>query len=428
MLAALCLTACADVAQLPVSAGTGPAPTLPEPRRSLVPTVNIAPAQGWLGASAPTGPAGTQVQRYAQGLDHPRWLLVLPNGDVLVAETNAPAKPAGAGGIRGWIMGLVMKRAGAATPSANRITLLRDTQGKGVADQRFVLLEGLHSPFGMAWVNGALYVANTDAVLRFPHVLGETRIAAPGVKVADLPAGSINHHWTKSLLPSPDGRQLYITVGSNSNAGERGVAAEEGRAAIWQFDVASGTLRPFATGLHNPNGMAWEPETGLLWTAVNERDELGSDLVPDYLTAVHDGAFYGWPYSWYGGHIDSRVQPPRPDLVARARVPDYALGPHTASLGLAWSGGTKLPEAYAKGMFVGQHGSWNRRPHSGYKVVFVPFAHGRPSGQPVDVLTGFLSADGRAFGRPVGVALDRRGALLVADDVGNVIWRVSQLP
>jgi len=427
VLAALCLSACGDMAQLPVSAGSGPAPTLPEPRSTLLPTVNIAPAQGWPAAGAPSGPAGTQVQAYARGLDHPRWLLVLPNGDVLVAETNAPPKPDDARGIRGWIMGLVMKRAGAATPSANRITLLRDTQGKGVADQRVVLLEGLNSPFGMAWLNGALYVANTDAVLRFPYALGETRIAAPGVKVADLPAGRINHHWTKSLLPSPDGRRLYITVGSNSNVGERGVAAEEGRAAIWQLDLASGTLRPFATGLRNPNGMAWEPQTGLLWTAVNERDELGSDLVPDYLTAVHDGAFYGWPYSWYGDHVDARVQPPRPDLVARARVPDYALGPHTASLGLAWSGGTTLPAAYAQGMFVGQHGSWNRRPHSGYKVVFVPFTQGRPSGLPLDVLTGFLSADGRAYGRPVGVALDQTGSLLVADDVGNVIWRLSAL-
>jgi len=427
MLAALCLSACGDLARLPVSAGTGPAPTLPKPRSTLLPTVNIAPAQGWPVAGAPIGPADTRVQRFAQGLDHPRWLLVLPNGDVLVAETNAPARPDDGAGIRGWIMGLVMQRAGAGTPSANRITLLRDSQGTGVADQRFVLLEGLNSPFGMAWVNGALYVANTDAVLRFPYAPGETRIAAPGVKVADLPAGPINHHWTKSLLASPDGRRLYITVGSNSNVGERGMAAEEGRAAVLQLDLASGTLRPFATGLRNPNGMAWEPETGLLWTAVNERDELGSDLVPDYLTAVHDGAFYGWPYSWYGEHVDIRVQPPRPDLVARARVPDYALGPHTASLGLAWSGGTTLPGVYAQGMFVGQHGSWNRRPHSGYKVVFVPFVNGRPSALPLDVLTGFLSPEGRALGRPVGVALDGRGALLVADDVGNIIWRLSAL-
>ena len=422
---ALALAACGDLARLPVAAGSGPTPSLPAPRPSLIPTVHIAPALGWPADLAPSGPPGTQVNAFARGLDHPRWLLVLPNGDVLVAETNAPAKPDGAQGIRSWIMGLVMARAGAATPSANRITLLRDGQRRGVADERFVLLEGLNSPFGMAWVDGMLYVANTDAVLRFPCPLGQTRITAAGVKVADLPAGPINHHWTKSLLASPDGRALYITVGSNSNVGERGMDAEVGRAAVWQLDLGSGSLRPFASGLRNPNGMAWEPVTRALWTVVNERDELGSDLVPDYLTAVLDGAFYGWPYSWFGSHVDQRVQPPRPDLVAQARVPDYALGPHTSSLGLAWSGGTTLPAAYAQGMFIGQHGSWNRRPHSGYKVVFVPFALGRPTGLPQDVLTGFLSPDGKAYGRPVGVALGQDGALLVADDVGNVVWRLS---
>ena len=426
-LVGLSLAACGDTAHLQVDAGSGPTPALPAPRNSLVPTVNIAPAVGWPAGVTPSGPPGTQVNAFARGLDHPRWLLALPNGDVLVAETNAPAKPDDAQGIRGWVMGLVMARAGAATPSANRITLLRDSQGSGTADQRHVLLEGLHSPFGMAWVDGMLYVANTDAVLRFPYPLGGTHISTAGVKVADLPAGTINHHWTKSLLASPDGRSLFITVGSNSNVGERGTNAEVGRAAIWQLDLASGTLRTFASGLRNPNGMAWEPTTGALWTVVNERDELGSDLVPDYLTAVLDGAFYGWPYSWFGGHVDQRVQPPRPDLVAKARVPDYALGPHTASLGLAWSGGTTLPAAYAQGMFIGQHGSWNRRPHSGYKVVFVPFAQGRPLGLPQDVLTGFLSPDAKAYGRPVGVALDRTGALLVADDVGNIIWRLSAL-
>jgi len=373
----------------------------------------------------PSGPPGTQVNAFAHGLDHPRWLLTLPNGDVLVAETNAPEKPDDAQGIRGWVMGLVMARAGAVTPSANRITLLRDSKGTGTADERFVLLEGLNSPFGMAWVDGMLYVANTDAVVRFPYALGGTHIAAAGVKVADLPAGSINHHWTKSLLASADGQSLYVTVGSNSNVGERGTDAEVGRAAIWQLDLRSGTMRQFASGLRNPNGMAWEPTTGALWTVVNERDELGSDVVPDYLTSVVDGAFYGWPYSWFGTHVDERVQPPRPDLVASARVPDYALGPHTASLGLTWSGGTTLPAAYAQGMFIGQHGSWNRRPHSGYKVVFVPFVQGRPMGLPQDVLTGFLSDDAKAYGRPVGVVLDHSGALLVADDVGNVIWRLS---
>ena len=352
---------------------------------------------------------------------------MLPNGDVLVAESNAPPKPEGGKGIKGWVMGLVMKRAGAAVPSANRITLLRDTDGDGVADLRTVLLEKLHSPFGMALVGNQLYVANSDAVVRFPYEAGVTRITAPGTKVVDLPAGPINHHWTKNLIASKDGSKLYVTVGSNSNVGERGMAAETGRAAIWEVDAGSGAHRIFASGLRNPNGMAWEPLGAVLWTVVNERDELGSDLVPDYLTSVRDGAFYGWPYSYFGQHVDARVQPPQPALVASAVAPDYALGPHTAPLGLAFSGGTSLPALFANGMFIGQHGSWNRRPHSGYKVIFVPFTNGSPSGMPVDVLTGFLSEEGNAYGRPVGVALDKRGALLVADDVGNIVWRVTSL-
>jgi glucose/arabinose dehydrogenase len=423
--AALSLTACGDLARLQVADGSGLTPTLPEPRSRLIPTVNIAPAVGWPDGVQPSSAAGTQVNAFARGLDHPRWLLTLPNGDVLVAETNAPAKPDNAGGIRGMVMGMVMKRAGAATPSANRITLLRDSQGNGTADQRFVLLEGLNSPFGMAWVDGMLYVANTDAVVRFPYPLGDTRISTVGEKMADLPAGNINHHWTKSLIASPDGQSLYVTVGSNSNVGERGMDVEEGRAAVWKLDIKSGNMKLFAGGLRNPNGMAWEPVTGVLWTVVNERDELGSDLVPDYLTSVVKDGFYGWPYSWYGDHVDVRVKPPRPDLVASAIVPDYALGPHTASLGLAWADGTTLPTAYSQGMFIGQHGSWNRRPHSGYKVVYVPFAQGKPSGLPVDVMAGFLSPEGNAYGRPVGVVMDKGGALLVADDVGNVIWRLS---
>jgi glucose/arabinose dehydrogenase len=320
----------------------------------------------------------------------------------------------------------MMKRAGAGVPSPNRITLLRDTDGDGVADQRSVLLQDLNSPFGMAVVGEQLYVANTDALVRVRLAPGAAKVTESPTQVTELPGGTINHHWTKSLIASPDGRKLYVTVGSNSNVGEKGMAVEEGRAAIWEVDVASGAKRVFATGLRNPNGMAWEPHTGQLWAVVNERDELGSDLVPDYLSSVRDGGFYGWPYSYYGGHVDERVKPQRPDLVARALVPDYALGPHTASLGLAWSGGTSLPARYAQGMFIGQHGSWNRRPHSGYKVIHVPFdASGRPAGEPQDVLTGFLTDDGKARGRPVGVALDRRGALLVADDVGNVVWRVS---
>ncbi|ABD70440.1 L-sorbosone dehydrogenase [Rhodoferax ferrireducens T118] len=421
----LALAACGEVATLPLSAGIGPEPKLPPPRHTLIPTVNIAPAKGWPSGGKPQAAPGTRVNAFASGLDHPRWLFVLPNGDVLVAETNAPPKPEDAKGIKAWLTGLVMKRAGAAVLSANRITLLRDTDGDGVADQRSALLEGLNSPFGMALVGNALYVATSDAVLRFAYTAGDTRISVPGDKLIDLPAGPINHHWTKNLIASPDGSKLYVTVGSNSNVAERGMAVETERAAIWEVDIKSGAHRIFASGLRNPNGLAWEPHSGALWTVVNERDELGSDLVPDYMTSVRDGAFYGWPYSYFGQHLDERVTPQRPDLVATAIAPDYALGPHTAPLGLASSVGTTLPPAFSKGMFIGQHGSWNRRPHSGYKVIFVPFESGQPVGAPIDVLTGFLSEQGTAFGRPVGVALDRQGALLVADDVGNVVWRVS---
>ncbi len=425
-LTALLLAACGDTALLQVSAGTGPQPTLPAANRTLIPTVNIAPAVGWPTGITPVAAPGTRVLAYAGGLDHPRWLLALPNGDVLVAETNEPPKPDDAKGIKGWVMGLVMKRAGAKTPSADRITLLRDTDGDGVADLKTVFLDGLSSPFGMALVGGDLYVANSDAVLRFPYAPGQTRITAPGTVLTRLPAGPINHHWTKNIIANPDGRKLYVTVGSNSNVAERGMAVEFERAAIWEVDTQSGAHRVFASGLRNPNGMAWEPKSAALWTVVNERDELGSDLVPDYLTSVRDGAFYGWPYSYYGQHVDDRVKPQRPDLVAKAIVPDYALGPHTASLGLVSSMGTTLPGTFNNGMFIGQHGSWNRRPHSGYKVIFVPFAGDKPvNGAPIDVLTGFLSAEGNAHGRPVGVAIDNKGALLVADDVGNVVWRVT---
>ncbi len=423
---ALLTTACGEMATLPVSAGTGPRPVLPAPQATLVPTVNIAPAIGWPAGVTPRAAAGMRVVAFARDLDHPRWLLVLPNGDVLVAETNAPPRPDDGKGIKAWLAGLVMKRAGAAVPSANRITVLRDTDGDGTVDQRSVLIEGLNSPFGMALVGDNLYVANTDAVLRFPYATGDLRITSKGTPLVALPAGPINHHWTKNLAASPDGRKLFVTVGSNSNVAERGMEVEAQRAAIWEVDTATGAHRVFASGLRNPVGLAWEPRSGVLWTVVNERDELGSDLVPDYLTSVRDGAFYGWPYSYFGQHVDQRVSPQRPDWVARAIAPDFALGPHTASLGLAWSGGNSPPSAFAQGMFVGQHGSWNRRPHSGHKVIFVPFDGGRPAdAAPLDVLTGFLSQDGQAMGRPVGVALDQQGALLVADDVGNVVWRVS---
>jgi glucose/arabinose dehydrogenase len=424
LLSVVALAACGEVAKLPVSAGTGPNPTLPDPNKTLLPTMNIAPAQGWAEGATPIAASGTTVKAFASGLDHPRWVYVLPNGDVLVAESNAPPKPEDSKGIRGWVMGLVMKRAGAATPSANRITLLRDADGDGVAETRSVFIDKLESPIGMALIGNTFYVANSNAIIRFPYTTGATHLDGPGSHLAELPAGPINHHWTKNIIASADGRTLYATVGSNSNVGENGMAAEEERAAIWQVDAAQGTHRVFASGIRNPNGMAWEPTTGALWTVANERDEIGSDLVPDYLTSVRDGGFYGWPYSYYGAHVDERVEPPRPDLVAKAIAPDYALGPHTASLGLASAAGNTLPAQFANGMFVGQHGSWNRKPHSGYKVIFVPFAAGNPSGEPIDVLTGFLSEDGKANGRPVGVAIDKRGALLVADDVGNVIWRV----
>ncbi|ALN81163.1 PQQ-dependent sugar dehydrogenase [Lysobacter antibioticus] len=424
ILSVLILTACGETATLQVADGTGQRPTLPAPNKTMLPTVNIAPAVGWPSGGKPVPAPGLAVTAFADGLDHPRWLHVLPNGDVLVAESNAPASDKKASGIKAWIAGRMMKRAGAAVPSADRISLLRDADGDGVAEFRSVFLQGLHSPFGMALVGNDFYVANADAVLRFPYREGETTIAQAGTKVTDLPAG-INHHWTKNLIASADGRKLYITVGSNSNVGENGMAMEEGRAAIWELDRASGKKRLFATGLRNPNGLAWEPTTGALWTAVNERDEIGSDLVPDYITSVRDGGFYGWPYSYYGQHVDVRVKPQKPELVAKALVPDYALGPHTASLGIAFSHGTSLPAQFADGLFVGQHGSWNRKPKSGYKVIYVAFENGQPDGQPVDVLTGFLDAAENAQGRPVDVRLDKHGALLVTDDVGNIVWRVT---
>ncbi|WP_222423778.1 PQQ-dependent sugar dehydrogenase [Lysobacter antibioticus] len=420
--AALVLSACGERANLQVADGTGPRPQLPAPNPTAIPTVNIAPAVGWPADTAPTPAEGLAVNAYATGLDHPRWLHVLPNGDVLVAESNAPARKAS--GLKAWVAGRVMKRAGAAVPSADRISLLRDADGDGVAELRTVFLKHLHSPFGMALVGEDFYVANADAVWRFRYRAGATQINEAGTKVTDLPAG-INHHWTKNLIAGGGGRKLYITVGSNSNVGENGMEMEEGRAAIWELDRASGQKRLFATGLRNPNGLAWEPQTGALWTAVNERDEIGSDLVPDYITSVRDGGFYGWPYSYYGRHVDVRVQPARPDLVAKAVVPDYALGPHTASLGIAFSHGTRLPPRYANGLFVGQHGSWNRKPKSGYKVIYVPFRDGRPDGAPLTVLEGFLDSKERARGRPVDVRLDRRGDLLVSDDVGNAVWRVT---
>jgi len=419
------LVACGETARLQVTDGTGPSPKLPEPNKTLFPTMNIAPAIGWPDGAKPVAASGTRVGAFAEHLDHPRWLYVLPNGDVLVAETNAPPKPDDNKGIKGWITKKVMGRAGAAVPSANRITLLRDSNHDGIAETRTVFLENLNSPFGMTLVGNDLYVADTDRLLRFRYEIGDTAIKSQPIKVVDLPGGTLNHHWTKNVIASQDGSKLYVTVGSNSNVGENGMDQEQGRAAIWEVDRATGNHRIFASGLRNPNGMAWEPQSGALWTAVNERDEIGSDLVPDYITSVKDGAFYGWPFSYYGQHVDARVEPQNPDLVAKAIAPDYAVGPHTASLGLTFAEGNSLPAQFKEGAFIGQHGSWNRKPHSGYKVIFVPFSGGKPSGQPVDVLSGFLNDEEKAMGRPVGVVIDQQGALLVADDVGNKVWRVS---
>jgi glucose/arabinose dehydrogenase len=425
LMAAMLLAGCGKSAKLSVQSGMGPRPQLPAPDKSLFPTMHIAKAVGWPAGTKPDAAPGLAVTAYASGLDHPRWLYTLPNGDVLVAETNAPPKPDDSKGIKGWVSKKVMARAGAEVPSANRISLLRDADGDGVAETRTVFLKNLHSPFGMSLVGNTLYVADTDALLSFPYRPGETSIDVAGSKLIDLPAGTINHHWTKNVIASPDGTKLYVTIGSNSNAAENGLDVEKDRARILEVDIATRQSRPFATGLRNPNGMGWQPQTGALWTVVNERDELGSDLVPDYMTSVKDGGFYGWPYSYYGQHVDDRVKPQYPALVAAAIVPDYALGAHTASLGFTFSTGSLLPPHYADGAFVGQHGSWNRKPRSGYKVIFIPFANGRPSGPAEDVLTGFLDKEGQARGRPVGVTMDSKGALLVADDVGNTVWRVT---
>jgi len=423
---ALPLAACNEPSTPAIAEQTfGPSPTLPAPQHSWIPTIDIAAATGWPAGGKPTAANGMAVNAFATGLDHPRTVYVLPNGDVLVAESNAPPKPDDGTGIKAWATHLAMGRAGANTPSANRVTLLRDADGDGVAETKSVFIESLHSPFGMALVGEDFYVADSDAIMKFPYHEGDTRITAPGVKLADLPAGTINHHWTKDLTASPDGSKLYATVGSNSNVGENRIEAETNRAAVLEVDRASGKWRVFASGLRNPNGPSWQPQSGALWVTVNERDELGNDLVPDYMTSVKDGGFYGWPYSYYGQHVDDRVSPQRPDLVAKAIAPDYALGAHTASLGLTFNTGNLFPPEMAGGAFVGQHGSWNRKPRAGYKVIFVPFADGKPAGKPRDVLTGFLSDNGEAQGRPVGVRIDKHGALLVADDVGNTVWRVT---
>ena len=420
------LAACGDTAKLPVTAGQGGNPELPAPNPSTLPTMKIGKVVGWPAGVMPTPAAGLAVNAFADGLDHPRWLYRLPNGDILVAETTSPPQPQDEEGVRGFVAKYVMSSAGAKGASANRIRLLRDTNGDGVADVRTAFITGLNAPIGMALIGDALYVAQTDQLTRFAYVPGATAITTPGVKVADLPGGRRNHHWTKNVVAAADRKTLFVSVGSNSNIGENGLDAENGRARIIAIDAATGATRAYATGLRNPVGMAWNPVTGALWTAVNERDELGSDLVPDYMTSVQDGGHYGWPWSYYGDHVDTRVTPARPDMVAKALKPDYALGPHTASLGLAFAAANQaLGPGFASGAFIGQHGSWNRNPPSGYRVIFVPFADGKPQGLPVDVLTGFLNARGEAQGRPVGVTFDAGGALLVADDTGNKVWRVT---
>ncbi|MBO9169685.1 sorbosone dehydrogenase family protein [Rhizobium sp. B21/90] len=404
----------------------GANPTLPEQSQYLVPPMHVAPVVGWQKDETPTVPEGMQIKALASGLVHPRSLYALPNGDVLVVESVAP--PAAAiTRPKDLIMGWVQSFATGSPPqqASNRITLLRDADGDGVAEVHDVFLDHLNSPFGVTLVGNDLYVANTDAIMRFPYTPGATKITEPGVKLVDLPGGPIDHHWTKSLVASDDGKLLYVGVGSNSNITENGIGAEKDRAAIWEVDRETGRSRLFATGLRNPNGLSFEPKSHALWAVINERDELGPNLVPDYMTSVKDGAFYGWPYSYYGQHVDPRVMPQRPDLVEKAVVPDYALSSHVAPLGMAFYTGTNLPAAYQGGAFVGEHGSWNRKTFNGYKVVFVPFADGRPNGKPQDIVTGFMGADNKTRGRPVGLAVDKTGGLLIADDAGNTVWRVS---
>ena len=400
----------------------GADPYLPPLHQYLLPPMHLAKVVGWNGAT-PTVAPGLRIQAFATDLANPRSLYVLPNGDVLVVETGGP--PAPVSRPKEFVMNWMETMAHSRTKPGQRILLFRSTKGDGVPDVKTVFIDHLHSPFGVVLVGNDLYVADTDAVLRFPYTPGQTQITEGGVTLCELPGGPIDHHWTKSLTASPDGTKLYAGVGSNSNITENGIQAEIGRASIWEIDRATGAHREYATGLRNPNGLQFEPQTHVLWAVINERDELGPDLVPDYLTSVRDGAFYGWPYSYYGQHLDPRVKPQRPDLVARAIMPDYALSSHVAPLGLVFYGGTSLPAHYRGGAFVGDHGSWDRTVLNGYKVIYVPFENGRPAGTPEDVVTGFLTKGDKARGRPVALAVDGQGALLIADDTGNTVWRVS---
>ncbi len=420
----LTLAACGDNSVLPVGASYGPNPTLPAPAPETLPTYNVPSTVGWKEGEGPSPAPGLQVHSFARDLDKPRWLLVLPNGDVLVAESTHKVRWANTHGFGGWLPSLAQRIGGLfASESPDRVTLLRDADGDGVAELKTPYITRVKSPFGMALVGDTLYVAATDALMAYTWQAGATRAGA-GRKVIDLPDGAINHHWTKNVIASPDGSKLYVTIGSNSNIGDNGLEAERDRAMIWEVDPTAGTHRVFASGIRNPNGMAWSGD-GTLWTVSNERDGLGGDLVPDYLTSVKDGGFYGWPWSYYGPHVDARVTPANPAMAAKATAPDHALGTHTAALGLTFAGNQALGPAFADGVFIGQHGSWNRKPANGYRVIFVPFVNNRPTGMPVEVLTNFLNTDGDARGRPVGVAIDGKGALLVADDGGKRIWRVT---
>jgi glucose/arabinose dehydrogenase len=422
MLAALVLlAACGKGATVPEAERYGPNPTIPAPDYAAFPPIKVATVAGWPEGETPVAAAGLTVASFATGLIHPRWLLPLPNGDVLVAETDYGVEPIMR--PKSLVTSLLMSKAKGGGPKPpNRISLLRDTDGDGRADSRKTYIDGLTAPFGMALVGDALYVADTDKLMRYLYAPGADHPLDAGTKITDLPGGPIDHHWTKNVIASPDGSRLYVTVGSNSNVSENGMENEVGRAAIWEVDPATGAHHIFASGLRNPNGMGWQ--AGKLWTVANERDEIGDDASPDYLTSVRAGGFYGWPWVYWGTHVDARAYPPRPDMVAMAIKPDYALAAHTASLGLTFANGAALGPRFSSGAFAGQHGSWNRSQPAGYHVIFVPFVGGKPAGLPVEVLGGFLHGD-EVYGRPVGVAISRDGALLVADDAGNMVWRVT---
>lgn len=421
----LALSGCDEQNTLEASQQVGPNPELPDAQNFLLPPMQVPKGVPWQQGEMPKVAAGLSITKVADGLLHPRQVYVLPNNDVLVVEANGPAgKPKTA--PKQLVTGIIQQSSGKGGKGGDRITLLRNTNGDGVTWEKHIFLENLHSPFGVQLVGNTLYVANADNIMKYPWQEGATRITDPGTQLSELPGGPINHHWTKALLASPDGSKLYVGIGSNSNVGENGIGAEYRRAAVLEVDTATGASRIYASGLRNPTGLQWEPQTGQLWAIVNERDEIGANLVPDYLTSVREGGFYGWPYSYFGQHVDRRAVPPRPDLVEKAIKPDYALSSHVAPLGLLFYTGTSLPEKYHGGAFISEHGSWNRSPLNGYRVTFVAFRDGKPVGKPEPVVTGFLTDDEKEVrGLPVGLAMDRQGGVLIADDAGNTVWRVS---